>query len=93
MEGQVYALNGAESLVLGRAPFGVRTIKLADGLAGVSRRHCTFAQDANEIMLVDHSTFGTFVNGERVVERVRVRAGDRVWLGDPGVELALISRE
>jgi len=91
LAGQVYALTGAEPVVLGRAPLGARTIKLPDGLAGVSRRHCTFAQDGNEIMLLDHSTFGTFVNGERVAERVRVRAGDRVRLGDPGVELALIS--
>jgi hypothetical protein len=31
------------------------------------------------------------VNGERVQERVRVHAGDRVRLGEPGVELALIA--
>ena len=42
-------------------------------------------------LLVDHSHFGTFVNGERVSERARVHAGDRVRLGEPGVELSLIS--
>lgn len=91
LDGQVYALHGSEPLGVGRAAGGVRTLNLPDGLAGVSRRHCTFTQDGSEVMLLDHSSFGTFVNGERVAERVRLRAGDRVRLGDPGVELALIS--
>jgi pSer/pThr/pTyr-binding forkhead associated (FHA) protein len=68
-----------------------RYITLSDGLAGVSRRHCTFVRDGDELVLLDHSTFGTYVNGERVRERVRVHAGDRVRLGEPGVELALIA--
>jgi pSer/pThr/pTyr-binding forkhead associated (FHA) protein len=68
-----------------------RYIALPEGLAGVSRRHCTFVHDGDELVLIDHSTFGTFVNGERVHERVRVHAGDRVRLGEPGVELALIA--
>jgi hypothetical protein len=90
LNGQVFAL-GAEPLVIGRLPAGPRTIALSDGLAGVSRRHCTLATEGDELVLVDHSSFGTFVNGERVAERVRVRAGDRVRIGDPGVELALIA--
>jgi pSer/pThr/pTyr-binding forkhead associated (FHA) protein len=66
-------------------------LSLPDGLAGVSRRHCTFVRDGDELVLIDHSHFGTVVNGERVSERVRIHAGDKVRLGEPGVELSLIS--
>jgi len=90
LDGQVYALGG-EALVIGRSPVGARTIALSDGLAGVSRRHCTLTTENGERVLLDHSTFGTYVNGERVAERVPVRAGDRVRVGDPGVEFALIA--
>ncbi len=90
LQNQVYALGG-EPLVLGRSPAGTRTLTLPDGIAGVSRRHCTFIPVTGEVVLLDHSSFGTFVNGERVVERVRVRAGDQVRLGDPGIEIALLA--
>jgi pSer/pThr/pTyr-binding forkhead associated (FHA) protein len=66
-------------------------LALPDGLAGVSRRHCTFVRNGDELELVDHSHFGTFVNGERVSERVRIHAGDKVRVGEPGVELSLIA--
>jgi hypothetical protein len=90
-DGRAYSLN-ADSLVVGCSPSdSSRYINLPDGLAGVSRRHCTFVHDGTELVLLDHSTFGTFVNGERVQERVRIHAGDRVRLGEPGVELALIA--
>jgi hypothetical protein len=90
LHGQVYAL-GTEALVIGRSPVGARTIVLSDGLAGVSRRHCTLTTENGERVLLDHSAFGTYVNGERVAERVQVRAGDRVRVGDPGVEFSLIA--
>lgn len=91
-EGRAYSL-ATDTLVVGRAPDteNAPSIQLNEGLAGVSRRHCTFLRDGDEQVLLDHSTFGTFVNAERVQERVRVRAGDRVRVGDPGVELALIA--
>ena len=90
LNGQVYAV-GAGPVVIGRTPTGPRTIILPDGLAGVSRRHCTLLPEGDDLTLIDHSRFGTFVNGERVADRVSVRAGDRVRLGEPGVELALLA--
>jgi hypothetical protein len=91
-DGRAYALSGA-ALVVGRnnTPPPYRSLTLSEGLAGVSRRHCTFVHDGDDLVLLDHSSFGTFVNGERVQERVRVHAGDRVRLGEPGVELSLIA--
>ncbi len=89
-EGRAFSLN-TNVLVVGRAPGSSQAITLPDGLAGVSRRHCTFVRDGDELVLVDHSNYGTFVNGERVSERVRIHVGDRVRVGEPGVELSLIS--
>jgi len=88
--GRTFAL-GEKPLVVGRAPGAGHAITLAEGLAGVSRRHCTFLRDGAQLLLLDHSRFGSFVNGERVAERVRVRAGDEVRIGDPGVALTLIA--
>jgi pSer/pThr/pTyr-binding forkhead associated (FHA) protein len=90
LDDQVYSLDGAP-LVIGRSPVGPRTIILSEGLAGISRRHCTLVREGGEMVLVDHSSFGTYVNGERVAERVRLHSGDRVRIGDPGVEFSLIA--
>jgi len=82
---------GSRPLVIGRALAETDAIGLPEGLAGVSRRHCTFMRERDAVVLIDHSRCGTFVNGERVTERVRVHAGDRVRLGEPGIELALLA--
>jgi hypothetical protein len=89
-EGRAHML-GDNPLIVGRAPGASHAIELPEGLAGVSRRHCTLVRNGAELLVVDHSQYGTFVNGERVAERVRVHAGDRIRLGEPGVELALIA--
>ncbi|MBC8028471.1 MAG: FHA domain-containing protein, partial [Steroidobacteraceae bacterium] len=66
-------------------------IALPRAAAGVSRRHCSLRRDGERTMLVDHSRYGTWVNGARVRERAAVRPGDRVRVGTPGVEFTLIS--
>jgi hypothetical protein len=84
------ASSGAAVAQMPSAPL-TNGLTLPDGLAAVSRRHCTFVRDGDELVLIDHSHFGTVVNGERVSERVRIHAGDKVRLGEPGIELSLIS--
>ncbi|HUQ10815.1 MAG TPA: FHA domain-containing protein [Steroidobacteraceae bacterium] len=66
-------------------------ITLPRAAAGVSRRHCSLRREGERTVLIDHSRYGTWVNGARVRERAGVRPGDRVRVGTPGVEFTLIS--
>ena len=66
-------------------------IALPRAAAGVSRRHCSLRREGERTVLIDHSRYGTWVNGARVRERAAVRPGDRVRVGTPGVEFTLIS--
>ncbi|MEY3465531.1 MAG: hypothetical protein RL603_1129 [Pseudomonadota bacterium] len=77
-------------LPIGREP-GEGGLRLPDDLAGVSRLHCSLRRDGQVVTLVDHSRYGTLVNGERVIDRLTVLAGDRIRIGDPGVELSLLA--
>jgi len=48
----------------------------------VSRVHCRVTAGASELEVTDlDSTNGTFVNGERVVQRRTLRIGDRLGVG------------
>ena len=49
---------------------------------GISRRHCRIVPEGEHYYLEDlRSTNGTLLNGERVEERVALKAGDRIYLG------------
>jgi pSer/pThr/pTyr-binding forkhead associated (FHA) protein len=48
-------------------------------------------REGERTVLVDHSRFGTWINGARVKEKAMLRPGDRVRVGTPGVEFTLIS--
>lgn len=92
-QGRAYALAG-EPLVIGREGAGARAVVVGAGVAaGISRSHCTLVSRGGEAVLEDHSSYGTFLNGERVQRRARLSAGDRVRVGTPGVELELVRIE
>jgi hypothetical protein len=79
-----------EPLAIGAAvPAGRRALAVPAG-PGISRVHCSIARTADGVWLEDLSTYGSFVNGERVGGRVSLRAGDRLRLGSPGVECELV---
>lgn len=88
-EGRAWPI-GATPLPVGSAvPAAGRGVAVAAG-PGVSRLHCRLFADADGTWLEDQSTYGTFLNGDRVGGRAALRAGDRLRLGNPGVELALV---
>lgn len=68
-------------------------LSLPEGLAGVSRWHCSLRVTPFTTELIDHSSHGTWLNDERVLGRAEVYAGDRIRIGDPGVELTLLTVE
>jgi hypothetical protein len=72
---------------VGAAP---RALTLPAGVAGVSRRHCMLHVLDGQAIVEDQSTYGTFVNDERVGGHVALRVGDVLRLGAPGVTLELI---
>jgi hypothetical protein len=87
--GRGWPLHGAPLHVGTAVPAGRRGLVVAAG-PGVSRLHCQLERDGDGVWLQDCSTYGTLLNGERVGGRVELRAGDRLRLGHPGVELELV---
>jgi hypothetical protein len=81
----------AQGLVLGRDPADANALRLPEGIAGLSRRHCTLRRDHGRTLLVDHSSYGSFVDGARVNGRAFLAAGSVLRLGTPGIELPLVA--
>lgn len=67
-----------------------RALTLPSSSPGVSRSHCTLVRSNGSVVVEDHSTYGSFVNDERVVGKTVLTVGDRLRLGSPGVTLELI---
>jgi pSer/pThr/pTyr-binding forkhead associated (FHA) protein len=66
-------------------------VRIEGELAGVSRKHCSLQCRGEEVILTDHSTYGTFVDGERVSGTALLRHGQIIRVGTPGEELQLIA--
>lgn len=90
LDGRAYALPRGGTLEIGRTP-SAGGIRLAEGLAGVSRLHCSLRSEADEVILVPHSSQGVWLNDERVSGRLRVCSGDRLRIGTPGVAIEFIA--
>jgi FHA domain len=85
----------AAGMVLGRAADSAAgaqsSLQLPEGIAGLSRRHCTLKRAGERTQIIDHSSHGTFVDGLRVHGRGFLTAGSVLRLGTPGIELPLIA--
>ena len=76
---------GAE---VSESDFGVR---LDDRMNGVSRRHCSIEFRDAQVVVSDHSRFGTLLNGHAIDGAAILQAGDVLSLGNPPREFQLIS--
>jgi hypothetical protein len=89
--GRAIPIEG-NGLVIGRDPgHGAGVLLLPEGVAGLSRRHCTLRRERGRSQIVDHSQHGSFLDGARVRGRAFLVAGSTLRLGTPGVELPLVS--
>ncbi len=76
---------------LGLALGGEPGLELEGHTEGISRVHCSVVRRGTKVVVEDHSTYGSFVNGERIEKLAALAAGDRLRLGTPGIELQLIA--
>jgi hypothetical protein len=94
-----HLLVGHRAFRLGSDPFrigaelapGEAGVALDPGLRGLSRQHCTLRRENGSLLVVDHSRFGTWLNGHRIEGAVLVQAGDVLSMGSPPVELRLLA--
>jgi hypothetical protein len=77
-------------LAIGWSPGTERSLVLPTASPGVSRAHCTVVRRNGSVLVEDRSTYGSFVNEERVVGHTVLTVGDRLRLGTPGVTLEMI---
>jgi hypothetical protein len=86
---RAHAIHAAPLAVGAAIPVGRRALVVPAG-PGISRVHCALWRDADGVWLEDQSTYGTYVNGERIGGRVGLAVGDRLRVGNPGIELELL---
>jgi len=70
---------------------GKPCIRVEGQTSGVSRRHCTIELRGDEAVLVDFSSYGTFVDENRVNGSIALKLGHIIRVGTPGEQLQLIA--
>jgi len=90
-EGRAYRIDERPFVVGVSVPEGRRGLELADPTPGVSRIHCSVYRSGDRVVVEDHSSHGSFLNGQRVDGTTPAACGDRLTVGIPGVELQFIT--
>jgi hypothetical protein len=79
-------------LIIGREiPAGDSGIRIQGHTEGVSRHHCTVTRREDRLMLIDTSTYGTFVDGVKVAGETELTVGQSIRVGTPGEKLQVIA--
>jgi len=89
-EGVAHPIDPGPFLIGIAIPEGSRGLNLSGAVAGISRWHCSLRRIEGRVVVEDHSRYGSYLNGRRVDGKAVLRAGDRLRLGTPGIEVQLI---
>jgi hypothetical protein len=86
-----YPISG-NPLTIGTAPPAEgHDIRIEGGPGGVDPRHCTVQLQAEQAVLTDLSSRGTFLNDRRVGDPERLHVGDAIRLGEAGETIVAIA--
>lgn len=89
-QGRAWRIDEQPLVVGWSVEAGRRALALPGAAPGVSRSHCTLLRRNGAVIVEDHSTYGSYVNEERVAGRTTLTVGDRLRLGSPGITLEMI---
>ena len=89
--GRIYRIGRQPVCIGSELASGEYGIDLSAGNRGVSRRHCSIRTGLNGVELIDHSRFGTRLNGHAISKAAVLQAGDVVSIGEPPVDLQIVS--
>jgi pSer/pThr/pTyr-binding forkhead associated (FHA) protein len=88
---RAYRLGSGPFRVGAEVPVGEAGVALDPGLRGLSRQHCTLRRENGFLFVLDHSRFGTWLNGHRIEGTALLQSGDILSVGSPAVELRLLT--
>ncbi len=88
-----FSLQGAPLVLGSQVDSSERCLDLQQQMPGVSRRHCVVSPNNGQVVVTDHSRYGTYLNGHRIDGSAVLQTGDLIRIGTPGFELRLISAE
>ena len=88
---RVFRLGSGPFRVGADVPAGEAGVALDPGLRGLSRQHCTLRRENGFLFVLDHSRFGTLLNGHRIDGTALLQSGDILSIGSPPVELRLLT--
>ncbi|MFQ5634014.1 MAG: FHA domain-containing protein [Gammaproteobacteria bacterium] len=89
-QGCVYRLGASAFSIGAELADGESGLRIRPAPSGVSRRHCSIRRGENGLELVDHSRFGTRLNGHPIDDAVLLQAGDVIGIGSPPLHLHLV---
>jgi hypothetical protein len=90
-DGRAYRLGSTAFSIGSELAPGDYGAALNGRVSGISRRHCSIRAGQHGVEVVDHSRFGTRLNGHTIDGAAILQSGDVISLGNPSSEFLLIT--